>query len=89
MARTAKRKPLTEQELLILKTAATRRDRCVLPWPKSLKVDAGRRDAFVLPMLKRGLLAEGSVTKKSAVWRTNDTGGMLTLKITDAGLAAL
>lgn len=85
MARSAKRKPLSEPELLILKTAASRRDRCGLHWPKSLKADVGDRDAIVL----RGLLAETPAVKNSAVWRTNDTGGRLTLTITDMGRASL
>lgn len=47
----SQRKTFTEPERLILKTAAARRDRCVLSWLKSLQADVGKRDAIVLPML--------------------------------------
>lgn len=89
MARTAKPKPLTDTELVILNAAAGRPDRCVLPWPKSLKAASDQRDATVRALLKRGLLMAGPTARKSALWRTGATGEPLTLTVTDVGVAAL
>jgi hypothetical protein len=89
MSRKPKLKPLTETERVILGTAAGRRERCALPWPKSVKADAAARDAAVAGLLKRGLLAEAPTAKKSLAWRSDAAGTSVTLTVTDVGLAAL
>ena len=75
MTRKAKQKRLTDTELVILNTAAGRRDRCALPWSKSLKSDVETRDVVAKSLLKRGLLAEEPAPKKSIAWRTDANGG--------------
>ena len=89
MARTATLKPLTDTELVILNAATGRKDRSILPWPKSLTATPEARDAAVRALLKRGFLMEVSTSKKSAAWRTETAGRVLMLTITDAGIAAL
>jgi Protein of unknown function (DUF3489) len=89
MARIAKKQPLTEIDLVILRTGATRRDRNALPWPNALKSDAKARTAAAIALLKRGLLAEVPSAKKSAAWRISPNGSPLMLIITQAGVAAL
>ena len=89
MARIAKKQPLTEIDLVILRTGATRRDRNALPWPNALKSDAKARTAAAIALLKRGLLAEVPSAKKSAAWRISPNGSPLMLIVTQAGVAAL
>jgi Protein of unknown function (DUF3489) len=89
MSRKPKPKPLTETERVILSTAARRRERCALPWPKSLKAEAATRDKAITELLRRGLLAEAPAAKKSLAWRSDADGSGVTLTVTDAGVAAL
>jgi len=85
---------LSETQTLILKAAAKREDRNVLPLPGSLR--GGAATKVVGALLSRGLIAEtvtDSQTKADAalnrVWRNDEDGRAILLHITDAGLAAI
>jgi hypothetical protein len=89
MPRKPRQKPLTETDLVILRTAARRRGRRVLPWPKSLKAEAALRDKAISELIQRGLLAEAPAAKTSLAWRSDADGRGVTLTPTEAGVAAL
>jgi hypothetical protein len=85
---------LSETQLVILSAAAQREDRNVLPLPGSLR--GGAANKVVGALLKRGLIAEtatDSQTKADAalnrIWRNDEQGRAILLRITDAGLAAI
>jgi hypothetical protein len=85
---------LSETQLVILSAAAQREDRNVLPLPGSLR--GGAANKVVGALLKRGLIAEtatDSQTKADAalnrIWRNDEHGRAILLRITDAGLAAI
>ena len=85
---------LSDTQFVILKAAAQREDRNVLPLPGSLRGGAAAK--VVGALLTRGLIAEtttDSQTKADAalnrIWRNDDDGRAILLHITDAGLAAI
>ena len=80
---------LTDTQRVILSAAAQRTDRLALPLPKSLKGGAGHR--VVNALVEKGLLKEVKANRKlnDPVWRETDDGRLVTLVITDAGLAAI
>lgn len=85
---------LTDSQLLILNAAAQREDGNVLPLPGSLR--GGAATKVVGALLSRGLVAEhvtDGITKAdpalNTVWRNDDEGRAVVLRITEAGLAAI
>ena len=84
-----KSKPLNDTELLILSTAATRDDRSVLPFPKSLKTKGDDLVRTIEQLIERGLIAEIATRKKTLSWRHDNDRGQVGLQLTDMGLAAL
>jgi hypothetical protein len=85
---------LSETQLVILSAAAQREDRNVLPLPGSLRGGAAAK--VVGALLSRELIAEtttDSQTKADAalnrIWRNDEQGRAILLRITDAGLAAI
>ena len=80
---------LTDTQAVILSAASQRTDRFALPLPKSLKGGAAHK--VVNALVDKGLLKEVKANRKmnDPVWRENDEGQILTLIITDAGLAAI
>lgn len=80
---------LSDTQSVILSAAAQRTDRFALPLPKSLKGGAAYK--VVSALVAKGLLKEVKANRKlnDPVWRETDEGRLVTLVITDAGLAAI
>ncbi len=80
---------LTDTQLVILSAAARRRDRAVLPLPKSLKVKGGAATKTLEGLRKKSLLEEKPAARNAEAWRETDGGRRMMLVITDAGLQAI
>jgi len=80
---------LTETQAVILSAAARRRDRAVLPLPKSLKVKGGAATKTLEGLRKKGLLEEKPAARNAAAWREGEDGRRLMLVITETGLRAI
>lgn len=80
---------LSDTQSVILSAAAQRTDRFALPLPKSLKGGAAHK--VVSALVAKGLLKEVKANRKlnDPVWRETEDGRLVTLVITDAGLAAI
>ena len=80
---------LSDTQRVILSAAAQRTDRLALPLPKSLKGGAAHK--VVNALIDKGLLKEVNANRKlnDPVWRETDEGRLVTLLVTDAGLAAI
>lgn len=80
---------LTDTQSVILSAASQRTDRFALPLPKSLKGGAAHK--VINALIDKGLLKEVKANRKlnDPVWRETDEGRLVTLVITDAGLAAI
>ncbi|PZF78119.1 hypothetical protein DK847_06785 [Aestuariivirga litoralis] len=80
---------LSDTQSIILSAASQRTDRFALPLPKSLKGGAAHK--VVAALVAKGLLKEVRTNRKlnDPVWRETDDGRLVTLVITDAGLAAI
>jgi len=80
---------LSDTQSVILSAASQRTDRFALPLPKSLKGGAAHK--VVSALVAKGLLKEVKANRKlnDPVWRETDDGRLVTLVITDAGLAAI
>ena len=80
---------LSDTQSVILSAAAQRTDRFALPLPKSLKGGAAHK--VVNALIDKGLLKEVNANRKlnDPVWRETDEGRLVTLLVTDAGLAAI
>jgi len=80
---------LSDTHSIILSAASQRTDRFALPLPKSLKGGAAHK--VVNALVDKGLLREVKANRKlnDPVWRETDDGRLVTLVITDAGLAAV
>ncbi|MFC6688658.1 DUF3489 domain-containing protein [Jhaorihella thermophila] len=85
---------LSDTQLIILSAAAQRDDRNVLPLPGSLRGGAAHK---VIGALLRRELVEETPTDRLAkadpalnrIWRNDEDGRAILLRITDAGLAAI
>jgi hypothetical protein len=71
----------------VLAPALARPDRCLYPITAPLK--GGAVGNIAKSLLKRGLIEEGHADDHGTVWRCDDDGEPLTLRITDAGAQAL
>ncbi len=80
---------LTDTQLVILSAAAQRKDRAVLPLPKSLKTKGAAVTKTLDGLRKRGLLEEKPASREAAAWRGGKDGRRMMLVITKAGLGAL
>ena len=85
---------LSDAQALILGAAAQREDRNVLPLPGSLRGGAAAK--VVGALLSRALIAETTTdsetkadTALNRIWRNDEDGRAILLRITDAGLAAI
>jgi hypothetical protein len=80
---------LSDTQSVILSAAAQRTDRFALPLPKSLKGGAARK--VVNALIDKGLLKEVKANRKlnDPIWRETGEGRLVTLVITNAGLAAI
>lgn len=79
----------SDTQRVILSAASQRTDRIALPLPKSLKGGAAHK--VVNALIDKGLLKEVKANRKlnDPVWRETDEGRLVTLLVTDAGLAAI
>ncbi len=80
---------LSDTQLVILSAAARRRDRAVLPLPRSLKVKGGAVTKTLEGLRKKGLLDEKPATRIVTAWREGEDGRRMMLAITGAGLRAI
>ena len=80
---------LTDTQLVILSTAATRDDGLVLPLPDSLKIKGGAVTSVLKSLMKKGLVAEQTASRGAEIWRETEDGGRVTLVVTDAGLKSI
>ena len=80
---------LTDTQLVILSAAANRKDRAVLPLPKSLKIKGAAVTKMLDGLRKKGLLEEQPATPDTAAWRKAEDGRRMMLVITAAGLRAI
>ena len=85
---------LSDTQAIILRAAAQREDRNVLPLPGSLRGGAAAK--VVGALLSRGLIAETATdsqtkadTALNRIWRNAEDGNVILLNVTDAGLAAI
>ena len=80
---------LSDTQRVILSAASQRTERIALPLPKSLKGGAAHK--VVNALIDKGLLKEVNANRKlnDPVWRETDEGRLVTLLVTDAGLAAI
>lgn len=79
---------LTDTQLVILSTAASRRDGAVLPLPKSLKAPTDAITAALKGLLKTGLVKERQAASEGEHWR-KERDQRFALIITDNGAKAL
>ena len=77
---------LSDAQLVVLSAACQREDRCALPVTHKLKGNAAAK--VLKSLLAKGLLVEAPGRAGDTVWRQTDEGP-LTLRATDAALAAL
>ena len=82
-------KTLTVVQLLVLTTAAQRRDRVVLPLPPTVRARGGAQRNLLGALLKMELVEEVPVDDATISWRADAAGQHRGLRITAAGLAAL
>lgn len=78
---------LTDAQRAVLAPAFARPGRCIYPITVPLK--GGAVGNIAKSLLKRGLLEEGFADDHMTVWRSDDDGTPLTLRVSDAGVLAL
>ena len=80
---------LTDTQLVILSTAAPRKDQAVLPLAKSLKVKGAALTRTLEALCNKGLLEEKRAGREDMSWRESDDSRRMMLLITDKGLQAI
>jgi hypothetical protein len=80
---------LSDLALLILRTAAERKDRLVFPLPESIDAPASKVEKTVKDLVSRGLIEECPAKLEDVIWRTDEQQRHLTLRITAAGNEAV
>jgi uncharacterized protein DUF3489 len=80
---------LSADQLLILGTAARRRDRLVVPRPAGLRARGAVRRRLLAALLERGLAEERPTKDEGLAWRPDERGRHRALRLTPAGLAAV
>ena len=80
---------LTDTQLVILSAAANRKDRTVLPLPRSLRINKAAAARVLKSLVKHALIVERPALHDDTVWRESEDGQRSALVITDAGLQAL
>jgi hypothetical protein len=83
------RSKLSELALLILTTAAERKELLVFPLPDSLASSGKEVEKTVKNLLARGLIEECPAKLEDTIWRTDEQQRHLTLRVTSAGLHAI
>jgi hypothetical protein len=80
---------LSDTQLSILAQAAARETLHILPVPERVNARGGALNNVIDSLLRRGLAEEIPAGRDNAVWRQDEDGGKLTLRISNAGLAAI
>jgi hypothetical protein len=78
---------LSDSQLVVLSAACQRDGRCL--YPLTLKVRGGAADKVLKSLLAKGLIEEVEAGRNDGVWREGEDGTRLTLRATDAAVAAL
>jgi hypothetical protein len=82
-------KPLSVAQMLILRTAAERPDRMVLPLPPGLRARGASQTGLLTSLLNATLVEEVATGDAALSWRKADDGALHALRITPTGLAAI
>jgi hypothetical protein len=80
---------LSDTALLILNTAADRKDRLVFPLPESLTSSGKQAEKAVKELLARKLIEECPAKLGDVIWRTDEQQRHLTLRVTTGGKKTL
>lgn len=80
---------LTDTQLVILSTAASRDDGAVLPLSSSIRANKGAITRSLKSLIDKGLIAEHPALRGTEPWREDDDGRAVTLMLTDAGRSAM
>ena len=78
---------LTDAQMAVLTPALTREDGCIFPVTAALK--GGAVGNVAKSLLKRNLIEEVAATDDAVVWRCDEAGQPLTLRISAAGARCL
>ena len=78
---------LSDSQLVVLSAACQRDGRSL--YPLTLKIKGGAADKVLKSLLARGLIEEVQAGLHDQVWREDKDGARLTLRATDAAVAAL
>jgi hypothetical protein len=73
----------------LLEIAADRPGHSLLPFPPEVPVRGAVRQRLLARLLRAGLVEEAAAAEPSSTWRTDETGGGITLRLTAPGLAAI
>jgi hypothetical protein len=79
---------LTDMQLVLLSTAADRKDGSLMPLPATVGDQAARAAKAVEQLIKKGFAEEKPTTRKNAAWR-EDGDTRIGAVITDAGRSAI
>ena len=82
-------KPLSVAQMLILRTAAERPDRMVLPLPPGLRARGASQTGLLTSLLNAALVEEVATGDAALSWRKAEDGALQALRITPPGLAAI
>jgi hypothetical protein len=82
-----KHKPLSVAQLLVLRTAAQRPDRMVLPLPTDLQARGASQTRLLNALLKAALVEELPASNEALNWCKDVSGALLALRNTATGLA--
>ncbi|MCB1391034.1 MAG: DUF3489 domain-containing protein [Rhodobacteraceae bacterium] len=85
----SKQTRLTDTQLVILAHASARDDGRLLPLAPSVKARGNALSKALRSLLEKGLVEEVRAKRGEPVWRTEDDGRRVALKITAAGLVAM
>jgi Protein of unknown function (DUF3489) len=80
---------LTDTQLIILAAAAKREDRCILPLPRKVKLEAEAAAAIFKTLIKRKLVTARPAKGSEAGWRESPGADRIALVITETGLQAI
>lgn len=83
------KRKLSDTQLVILNAAAERKDRALLPVPKSIKAKGNALTTSLKSLLERGLASEVEGVTSDQAWRNDNDGRGIGLAITETGLQVI
>lgn len=89
MSQPKRSKPLSVAQMLILRTAAERPDRMVLPLPPGLRARGATQTGLLTSLLNATLVEEVATGDAALSWREANDGALHALRITSTGLTAI